>query len=147
MALNRQFGSVRYVYNWALEVATATYQTQGKGVTRFQLDKRLTMLKQELPWLQEVASQPLQQALVHLDKAFTRFFREKKGYPRFKSKRGKQSATYPQGVKVRWDNDALYLPKAGWVRAAFSWHVQGGENRHRQSCPVGQVLRIGTRRG
>ena len=49
--LNRQFGSVRYVYNWALETATTTYQTQGKGVTRFQLDKRLTALKQELPWL------------------------------------------------------------------------------------------------
>ena len=96
--LNRQFGSVWYVYNWALALATTTYQTQGEGITRFQLDKRLTALKQELPWLGEVASQPLQQALVHLDKAFTRIFREKKGYPRFTSKRGKPSATYPQGV-------------------------------------------------
>ena len=92
--LNRQFGSVRYVYNWALALATTTYRTQGHGVTRFQLDKRLTALKQELPWLGEVASQPLQQALVHLDKAVPRFFRETKGYPRFHSKRGKQSATY-----------------------------------------------------
>ncbi|PSR20381.1 MAG: transposase [Sulfobacillus acidophilus] len=78
--LNRQFGSVRYVYNWALAVATTACQTQGNGVTRFQLDKRLTALKQELPGLGEVAAQPLQQALVHLDRAFTRFFREKKGY-------------------------------------------------------------------
>ena len=123
--LNRQFGAVRYVYNWALEVATTTYQTQSQGLTRFQLDKRLTMLKQELPWLQAVASQPLQQALGHLDKAFTRFFREKKGYPRFKSKRGKQSATYPQGVKIHGETGVLYLPKAGWIRAVFSRHVQG----------------------
>ena len=123
--LNRQFGSVRYVYNWALALATTTYQTQGQGITRFQLDKRLTALKQELPWLGEVASQPLQQALVHLDKAFTRFFREKKGYPRFKSKRGKQSATYPQGVKIHWENGVIYLPKAGWIRAVFSRRFSG----------------------
>ena len=123
--LNRQFGSVRYVHNWALAWATTIYQTQGQGITRFQLDKRLTALKQELPWLGEVASQPLQQALVHLDKAFTRFFREKKGYPRFHSKRGKQSATYPQGVKIHWENDVIYLPKAGWIRTVFSRRFVG----------------------
>ncbi|PSR23674.1 MAG: transposase [Sulfobacillus acidophilus] len=123
--LNRQFGSVRYVYNWALALATTTYQTQGRGITRFQLDKRLTVLKQELPWLQEVASQPLQQALVHLDKAFTRFFREKMGYPRFKSKRGPQSATYPQGVKIQWESGVVYVPKAGWIRTVFSRRFQG----------------------
>ena len=123
--LNRQFGSVRYVCNWALALATTTYQTQGQGITRFQLDKRLTALKQELSWLGEVASQPLQQALVSLDKAFTRFFREKKGYPRFKSKRGKQSATYPQGVKIHWENGVIYLPKAGWIRTVFSRRFSG----------------------
>lgn len=123
--LNRQFGSVRYVYNWALALATTTYQTQGKGITRFQLDKRLTALKQELSWLGEVASQPLQQALVHLDKAFTRFFREKKGYPHFKSKRGIQSAKYPQGVKMDWENRAIYIPKAGWIRVILSRQFVG----------------------
>ncbi len=122
--LNRQFGSVRYVYDWALALATTTYQTQGQGITRFQLDKRLTALKQELPWLGEMASQPLQQALGHLDKAFTRFFREKQGYLRFKSKRGKQSATYPQGVTIHWEN-VLYLPKAGWIRTVFSRRFSG----------------------
>jgi putative transposase len=60
--LNRQFGCVRYVYNWGLALATQTYQNEGHGLTRFQLDKRLTALKQEWPWLGEVAAQPLQQA-------------------------------------------------------------------------------------
>ena len=85
--LNRQFGSVRYVYHWALALATTTYQTQGQGITRF--------------------------------------FREKKGYPRFKSKRGKQSATYPQGVTIHWENGVLYLPKAGWIRTVFSRRFSG----------------------
>jgi putative transposase len=123
--LNRQFGCVRYVYNWGLALATQTYQTQGQGLTRFQLDKRLTALKQDLPWLREVASQPLQQALVHLDKAFTRFFREKRGYPRFKTKRGWQRASYPQGVKVDWGQQRLFLPKMGWVRVVLSRRFEG----------------------
>ncbi|PSR21948.1 MAG: hypothetical protein C7B45_08630 [Sulfobacillus acidophilus] len=75
--LNRQFGSVRDVYSWALALATTTDQTPGNGVTRVQLDKRLNALKQELPWLGEAAAQPLQDALVHLDKAVIRCFREK----------------------------------------------------------------------
>jgi putative transposase len=123
--LNRQFGCVRSVYNWGLALATQTYQTQGQGLTRFQLDIRLTALKQDLPWLQEVAAQPLQQALIHLDKAFTRFFREKRGYPRFKTKRGSQSASYPQGVKSDWEHSWLYVPKTGWVRAVFSRRFTG----------------------
>ncbi len=123
--LSRQFGCVRYVYNWGLALATQTYQTQGQGFTRFQLDKRLTALKQELPWLREVAAQPLQQALVHLDKAFTRFFRKHKGYPRFKTKRGWQKASYPQGVKVDWDQQRVFLPKLGWVRVVLSCRFDG----------------------
>ena len=52
--LTRQFGSVRDVYNWALDLAATTYQTQGPGITQFPWDKRLTALQQEWPWLQEV---------------------------------------------------------------------------------------------
>jgi hypothetical protein len=40
--LNRPCGSVWYVCNWALDLATKTYQTQGADLTRFQLDKRFT---------------------------------------------------------------------------------------------------------
>lgn len=72
-----------------------------------------------------MAFQPLQQALAHLDKAFTRFFGEKKGYPRFHSKRDKQSAAYPQGVKVQWENGVPYLPKSGSTRTDVSRQCVG----------------------
>lgn len=43
----------------------------------------MTRLKKddETDWLQEAANQSLQQSIRHLDSAFTRFFREKKGFP------------------------------------------------------------------
>lgn len=91
---------------------------QGNGVTRFQIDKRLIALKQELSWLGEVASQPLQQGLAHLDKAFTRFFREKKSHPRF-------HANISTRRLDSLGNDVIYLPKAGWTRAVLSRRFHG----------------------
>lgn len=82
-------------------------------------------MKKELPWLSEVASQPLQQALIRLDKGFTRFFRKKKGYPGFKSKRDRQSATFPQGFKVEFEQGVLVLPKLGAVKAVYSRTFEG----------------------
>ena len=123
--LARQFGCARYVYNWALAEKSKAYQESKKGLSRFELDKKLTSLKKELPWLSEVASQPLQQALINLDKGFTKFFKEKKGYPKFKNKHGKQSATFPQGIKVEFKQGVLVLPKVGTVKAVYSRKFEG----------------------
>lgn len=46
--------------------------------------------------MKEINSQSLQASLKNLDKAYKRFFNEKKGFPKFKSKRNKQSFTVPQ---------------------------------------------------
>ena len=45
-------------------------------------------------WLREVSAVPLQQALRHLDAAYTNFFEGRAEYPTWKSKHGAQSATY-----------------------------------------------------
>ena len=45
-------------------------------------------------------------------------------HPRFKSRRGKQSMSYPQRVKVV-DGRCLYLPKVGTVRAVLHREVAG----------------------
>jgi putative transposase len=50
---------------------------------------------QELAYLNEVSSVPLQQVLRHLQVAFTNFFGKRSRYPRFKSrKKSRKSAEY-----------------------------------------------------
>lgn len=73
--------------------------------------KQLTAIKQkpETNWLNEVCAQSLQQSLKHLDGAFNSFYKKLKRFPRFKSKRGKQSFRVPQGVRVKDGN--LYVIK------------------------------------
>ena len=123
--LVKQFGCVRFVYNWALQQKITSYQITGKGFTRYELDKQLTTLKKDKEWLTEVASQPLQQAIIHLERGFTKFFKDKKGFPKFHSKHTHNSASYPQGVGVEFAINRITIPKLGKVKAKLSRLFEG----------------------
>ena len=119
--LNKHFGSVRFLYNFALAKKTAAYQTEGKSLSRYDIQAELPALKVEHEWLKEINSQSLQSALLNLDSAYTRFFREKKGFPRFKSKKdNRHSFQCPQNVSVDFANSTIRLPKIGKIKAVFS---------------------------
>jgi len=118
--LSKQFGCCRFVYNWALDLKTKAWQKDQKGISIFDIMKQMTLLKKEKEWLSEVASQPLQQSLIHLDRGFTGFFKKKTDYPRFKSKWGKQSASFPQGVEVEFSSGTIVFPKLGRITTRFS---------------------------
>ncbi|MCX4857339.1 RNA-guided endonuclease InsQ/TnpB family protein [Streptomyces canus] len=94
--LSRTFGCVRRVYNMALAARTAAWARQER-VNYNQTSALLTAWKktEELAYLNEVSSVPLQQALRHLQVAFTNFFGKRAKYPRFKSrKKSRKSAEY-----------------------------------------------------
>lgn len=123
---NKAMGCARYVYNKGLELKIKEYESSGKSLSCFDLTNG--MLKQEKSaneWLKEPYSQCLQMSLRNLDNAFTRFFRKKKGFPKFHSKKGKQSIQYPQFVKVDFENQKLILPKCGAVKTVFSRQFEG----------------------
>ena len=83
------------------------------------LAKELTTLKQQeqYKWLQDVPNECLQQSLRNLESAYTRFFREKKGYPKFKSKKDRiQSVKMINSTHFDFDAWKVKLPKLGWVK-------------------------------
>jgi len=121
--LSRTFGCVRVVWNRTLAWRHARYQAEGKGTSYRESDAALTAMKRdpELEWLSEVSSVPLQQALRHQHAAFQAFFGKRARYPRFKSRRGKQSATYTRSA-FRWRDGELWLAKTSApLRLAWSW--------------------------
>ena len=94
--LSRTFGCVRKVYNLALAARTEAWARQER-VNYNATSAMLTAWKktEALAYLNEVSSVPLQQALRHLQNAFTHFFGKRAKYPRFKSrKRSRRSAEY-----------------------------------------------------
>lgn len=94
--LARQFGCVRYAYNAALAHKAEAFRERAEKVPYAETDRRLTRMKREpeTAFLAEVSSTPLQHALRQLDKAYTAFFQGNAKYPRFQSRRHRQSATY-----------------------------------------------------
>jgi putative transposase len=94
--LAHTFGCTRFVYNYALHSRKRSYFDHGIKRYAKDLSAALTALKKEegTGWLKEVSSVCLQQALRHLDSAFTNFFEGRAKYPVFKKKHGQQSATY-----------------------------------------------------
>jgi putative transposase len=120
----KTFGCVRYIYNQALALKIKSYQETKKSPSCFTLTTGLLVQEKfEHEWLKEVHSQPLQMALRNLDNAFTRFFREKKGFPNFKSKHNKNSFQYPQKVTI--DKNKIYLPKIGDIKIVIDRKFSG----------------------
>lgn len=122
--LNVVLGSVRFVYNLALDTKLQAY-TKGVSVNCFELMRQLTDLKQEYQWLYESPTHSLQHAISNLDNAFTNFFKGRADFPRFKSKKKKQSFHIPAGTKVNWENGTVFLPKLKWVKLIVSRQFSG----------------------
>ncbi|MCX4692993.1 RNA-guided endonuclease TnpB family protein [Streptomyces sp. NBC_01408] len=110
--LQRTFGCVRKVYNLALAARTEA-RTRGERVGYGQTSTLLTAWKrtEELAYLAEVSSVPLQQALRHLQSAFTGFWGKRAKYPRFKSKRGSRASAEYTRSAFRYTNGRLTLAK------------------------------------
>lgn len=127
--IQKTFGCVRFVYNHFLSQRISEYNATGKSPTRFQQDKSLTVLKQEIEWLREPDKCALQNALKDLDTAYKNFFRSVKscrkiGFPRFKSKRNRHKS-YKTNSNIAISNSYVRLPKLGLVKCRISKEVRG----------------------
>jgi putative transposase len=121
--LARVFGSVRYVYNWALRLRSDAYRDgHAKRIGYHESSAALTELKQreDHAWLNDVSSVPLQQSLRHLQTAFGNFFEKRAKYPKFKKKYGDQAADYAS-TAFKWDADNRNLTLAKVGRLDIHW--------------------------
>jgi len=125
VTLAKAFGCARWFWNYSLNLTNETYQATGKGLSRADIQGMLPKLKrqEETEWLKEPYSQCLQVVALNLSNAFINFFERRAAFPRFKSKHGKQSLTYPQNVKIERDK-YLNFPKIGLVYAKIHRKIE-----------------------
>jgi putative transposase len=126
--MRRFAGACRFVFNKAL--AWQSEQYAADKTVKFSyttLANLLPLWKQDptLQWLKESPSQPLQQTLKDLERAYKNFFAKRADFPRFKKKGQSDSFRYPQGCKLDQANSRVFLPKLGWVRYRNSRDVLG----------------------
>ncbi len=126
--LSRTFGCVRKVYNMALAARTQAW-VRGERINYSRTSAMLTAWKktEELAYLNEVSSVPLQQALRHLQAAFTNFFAEQAKYPRFKSrKRSRNSAEYTTSAFRFRDGELTLAKMSEPLNIVWSRHLPEG---------------------
>ena len=124
--LARLFGCCRVVYNDALAMCRASEKLPSNG----DLQKIcITQAKKtdEREWLSEVSNIPLQQSVIDLGTSYKNFFDslkgkrkgKKLGSPKFKKRKGKQSARFRiGGFSIK--NEQLSLAKIGLIEVVWS---------------------------
>ncbi|MFJ9369038.1 RNA-guided endonuclease InsQ/TnpB family protein [Nocardia sp. NPDC101769] len=121
--LRRTFGCVRVVWNKTLADRQRRYTVDRKSTSYKETDAALSEWKrtEELAFLSEVSSVPLQQTLRHQHSAFVAFFKGAARYPRFKNRHGRQSAHFTRSA-FRIKNGGLWLAKTSApLRIEWSW--------------------------
>lgn len=103
--LNKTLGCYRFVYNHMLALKQEAYKKDKTNLGLCELSKYLfwTLRKDEqYAWLKEVNTAVMVQAIRQMLSAYNNFFKQHKGFPKFKSKKDKQSALFPlQAISKR----------------------------------------------
>jgi putative transposase len=123
-------GANRFVWNKALAMNLFRLEQKQPLLWYNELAFWLKLWKssEEYGFLKTVHSQPLQQTLKNLEKAFKDGFDKKqplKRIPKFKKKGMSDSFRYPQGFKLEQESNKVFLPKIGWVKYRNSRQVIG----------------------
>ena len=127
-AFAKNFGSCRFVWNWALEQRNRAYNERKENITHIKASNELTKLKKldEFIWLNDAIAQSLQCSLINLDNAFKAFFRKMAGFPKFKSKKNnRQTFHVPQKIFLDFDKQELKFVKFPKVRIKIDKQFDG----------------------
>lgn len=96
--LNKVLGCYRFVYNQMLARKQNAYKEDKTNLSVTDLSKWFhgTLLKDEqYVWLKEQNTKVMNQAIRQMDGAYQKFFKQHNGFPKFKTKKDKQSALFP----------------------------------------------------
>ena len=120
--INKTLGCTRFIYNYYLNKKQTIYKEQNKNISCYECIKDIPNLYNERPYLKEIDSMSLRCSLFDLDNAYNKFFKENKGYPKYKSRHNKNSyrtnmikSTYKgkiyENIKLDLINKEITLPK------------------------------------
>lgn len=121
LLIQKTFGCVRFVYNQCLAYRIDKYKTEQVSLSKIDVNNyKNRTLKSEYEWLKEVDKFALDNAVINLDSAYQKFFREHKGFPKFKSKKDNRKSYKTNitgsNIEVDFDNLKIKLPKLKWIK-------------------------------
>ncbi|WP_079528618.1 RNA-guided endonuclease TnpB family protein [Halobacillus hunanensis] len=137
IVIHKTFGCVRFIYNKMLSERKETYDRLKDDKETLKKVKHPTpaKYKKEYSWLKEVDSLALANAQLNLDKAYKAFFKGNAKFPKFKSKRHKQSyTTNVVNGNIELLDRHIKLPKLKIVK--MKQHRQIPVEHNMKSCTI-----------
>ena len=123
--INKYFGHSRFAYNKCLDYNKELYEKEKRSLDFCHLVKWIADLKkgEKTSFLSEVDATSLQQAVQDYCNAREKFLKKRGGYPKYRSKRHKETFRLvnqmkvgkPEYDSVRLSGNKLKLGKFGWV--------------------------------
>ena len=95
--INDTLGCCRYIYNKYIEFNIISYRTSGKFISGYEFSKYINWLKKnndDYNWIKNYSSKAIKDTIMNAEKAFKRFFKNKKGFPKFKSRKRIHKESY-----------------------------------------------------
>ena len=119
--IQKTFGCVRFVYNQCLSYKIDKYKNENISLSRFDVNNyKNRVLKNQYEWLKEVDKWALDNAVINLDSAYQKFFKEHSGFPKFKIKKTSRKSyktNYTnKNIEIDFYNRKAKLPKLKWVK-------------------------------
>lgn len=125
--INKTLGCSRLIYNYYLNKKQILYEKENKNISIYECIKDIPNLYNEKPFLKEIDSMSLRCSLFDLDNSYNKFFKENKGYPKYKQKYDRNSyrtnmikSTYKgkeyQNIKLDLINKEITLPKLKQIK-------------------------------
>ena len=125
----KSIGCSRFTYNWGIN-KVKEYREQNKKYSMSDIRKEFTQLKKDenYKWLNEVSNKTMVESLRNLDKSFKQFFKTKKGYPKFKTKRKSKQSFYVRCDRLYFKNGFCNIEKIGKVKYKTNYKIPQGRN-------------------
>ena len=109
--INQLIGTNRFIYNNCLNFKINQYKENKKSTNLKDTNNHVKSLKNDLTWIKDSHSKVIQQTLINLETAYKNFFKNNKGFPKFKSKKDKQSVRFPVDAIIGIQGNRINLIK------------------------------------
>ena len=128
--IENTFSVCRFLWNHFLERRSKAYKRRGEHLNKFACNKILTDMKSYLPWLKDYDVNAMRDSIARLDKAYQRFFKERHGYPKFKSSHSTPVTSFTTSGSIYVTESHIQIPKIGRIK------------RTRGRMPEGRLLTV-----
>ena len=123
------FGYNRFVWNQMLDMTIQRYENNPEApfLNAFALNNLIKQLKVENPFLKDAESTSLQNTNHDLIEAYKKFFREHKGFPKFKSRKFPKQSYQSNSVdrNIQQIGNRIKLPKLGLIKFKCGRKIEG----------------------